>query len=453
MTLAVLAYVLLLEAGLILSTTCRGAGSIGGSDDARSRSGSDGQGGKGGAPGRPVWPAPRIGFPRGPGGGGSSKRETQSKKPVRKIITFKPGVSALEYNTILESVGGKLVKELPFVDSIVVEFPPEAAEGEELQQILSSDNVIAVEDDYEVQLLCFFRSSLNYDRQVVPWGVKRIGAPDAWQVGTGKGVKVGVVDTGVDTGHPDLKQNVKAAVDVTGSGSGMDYHGHGTHVAGTIAAVNNEIGVVGVAPEAEIYAVRAFDRYGRAQISTIVEGVRWCVENGMHVVNMSFGSKDESTALRMAIDKGLAKGMIFVAAAGNSGRDNSVVFPARHPGVVAVSAISENDRIASFSSRGPEVDVTAPGDKIVSTYKNGGYKSMSGTSMATPHVTGAVAVILSANPGITSRGVLAKLMEGAVRLPGLSRNEQGSGLVDVSRSVGASPEKKEAGAEDKAIPA
>lgn len=450
MTPAVLAYVLLLEAGLVLSAARRGVGSTGGADNARGRSGD--RGGKGETPGRPAWPPPWIGFPRGPIGG-PPKGGSQPKKPVRKIITFKPGVSALECNAILESIGGKIVKELPFVDSIVVEFPPEVAEGEGLQQILSSDNVLAVEDDFEVELLCFFRSPVSYTRQVVPWGVKRIGAPDAWQVGTGKGVKVGIVDTGVDTDHPDLRQNVKGAVDVTGSGNGMDFHGHGTHVAGIVAAVNNEIGVVGVAPEAEIYAVRAFDRYGRAQISTIVEGVRWCVENGMRVVNMSFGSKDESTALRMAIDKGLAKGMIFVAAAGNSGSDNSVVFPARHSGVVAVSAISENNRIASFSSKGPEVDITAPGDKIVSTYRKGGYKSMSGTSMAAPHVTGAVAVILSANPGITSRGALVKLMEGAVRLPGLSRNEQGSGLVNVSRSVGAGAQKKEVEPEEKTIPA
>lgn len=459
---AVLAYVLLLEAGLVASAGHRIKGATGDGEDARGGSGS--RGGESRLPGWGAWPRPwpwlrpgfpgLPGFPRGPYRGSRPRKGPPGRVPVRKIITFKPGTSALEYSTILESVGGKVVKEMPFVDSIVVDFPPEAAEGEGLQQILSSDNVLAVEDDFDVDLLCFFQSSPTYARQVVPWGVKRINAPNAWQVGTGKGVKIGIVDTGIDAKHPDLKQNVKGTVDVAGSGGdGTDLHGHGTHVAGTIAAVNNEIGVVGVAPEAEIYGVRAFDKYGRAQISNIVEGVRWCVENGMHVVNMSFGSKDESTSLRMAIDKGLARGIIFVAAAGNSGRDNSVVFPARHPGVVAVSAISQDDRVAGFSSRGPEVDVTAPGDKILSTYKGGRYKTLSGTSMAAPHATGTVAVILSANPGIKPRGALAKLMEGTVRLPGLSRNDQGSGLVDVARSVGAGPEKKEAVSEGKAVPA
>jgi hypothetical protein len=423
----VVAYILLLQVSLISAAGRMGPGpedskkSPRGRDSGKGDAGEKDKGkrGPGGPPRFPVWKSPQI------------------RKPVRKIITFKPGGAALEYSAMLEGVGGKVVKELPFVDSVVVELPPEFIEREGLQQILSYENVLAVEDDFEVDLLCFFKSSPNLTHQTVPWGVDRIKAPNAWQAGRGKGVKVGIVDTGVDVGHRDLKQNIKAAVDVTGSGGeGVDLHGHGSHVAGTIAALNNEIGVVGVAPEAEIHAVRSFDKYGRARISDIVAGVTWCVENDMQVVNMSFGSKDESTALKTAIEKGLSKGMIFVAAAGNDGRDNSVVFPARHPGVVAVSAISQDERIASFSSTGPEVDVTAPGDKILSTHKGGGYKALSGTSMATPHVTGTVAVILSANPGLTARGALAKLLEGTERLPELGRNQQGAGLVNTAQSVG-----------------
>lgn len=235
--------------------------------------------------------------------------------------------------------------------------------------------------------------------QVIPWGIDRIDAELSWNISTGYGVKVAVVDTGIDTKHPDLKANIKGGISfVTGSRGYKDDNGHGTHVAGTIAAIDNDIGVVGVAPDASLYGVKVLDRKGSGYMSDVIAGIDWSASNGMQVITMSLGASSGSASLQAAVNNAYNQGIVIVAAAGNNG--GSIGYPAAYESVIAVTATDNNNILAYFSSRGPEAELTAPGVSIYSTYKNGGYSTLSGTSMATPHVTGTVALLLTTPPGV-----------------------------------------------------
>lgn len=256
--------------------------------------------------------------------------------------------------------------------------------------------------------------------QQVPWGVDRIDAEYAHSAGyTGLGVKVAVLDTGIDYKHPDLDDNCYGGVNVINPRkSYKDDNGHGTHVAGIIAAEDNEIGVVGVAPDASLYGVKALDRNGSGWLSDIIAGLEWCVNNEMDIVNMSLGSNSDIQAFHDACDAASAK-VILVAAAGNDG--GAVDYPAAYNSVIAVSATNISDGLAYFSSYGSEIEIAAPGVNILSTYKRDGYETHSGTSMAAPHVAGTLA--LSANIFATADNL------------GLPANQQGAGLVDAEQAA------------------
>ncbi|MEW6105658.1 MAG: S8 family peptidase, partial [Bacillota bacterium] len=343
-------------------------------------------------------------------------------RPVRKIILFEPGVGPDRVRSIVEECGGKLRKSLPIINGAACVFPEEAT----AMSLLSRAGEVAwVEDDFVISIAgaCFFvpRPRPRPRKQTVPWGITRVRAPEAWGSATGRAVRVAVLDTGIDVSHPDLKANIEGGFDcINETTDVVDDNGHGTHVAGTIAALDNDFGVVGVAPEARLYAVKAFDSRGQGQVSDIVQGMEWCMTNRMQIINMSFGTPDSSKALTMAIDKAAQAGIVMVAAAGNDGRRDSVLYPARDPNVMAVTASTRDDRIASFSNSGPQVAVAAPGEDVYSTYRDGGYKSLTGTSMACPHVSGVVALLLSASPGLTTDDVREVVCGTATKLPGFS---------------------------------
>ncbi|WCN36913.1 S8 family peptidase [Aneurinibacillus uraniidurans] len=244
--------------------------------------------------------------------------------------------------------------------------------------------------------------------QVIPWGVKKIGAPKLWPETTGKGVKIAVIDTGIARTHPDLRGRVKGGVDLVG-GTIVDRKGnggHGTHVAGTIAAVNNRIGVVGVAPNASLYDVRAFNPDGEGELATIVQGIDWAITNKMDIINMSFGMTGDSPALHAAIKRASAAGICLIASAGNNGGE--LQFPARYPEVIAVGASTKQGELAAFSAHGYGLDVTAPGVDILSTWPRNTYKKLSGTSMAAAHISGMAALRLSESRKKGRRGRLNK---------------------------------------------
>ncbi|MFY0545273.1 S8 family peptidase [Brevibacillus sp. H7] len=228
----------------------------------------------------------------------------------------------------------------------------------------------------------------------VPWGVERVGAPNYWNQTQGQGIKVAVIDTGISSRHPDLRGQVKGRLVTANEGMGYaQMEGHGTHVAGTIAAVANKKGIVGVAPAVELYDIRAFGPDGTASIADIVEGINWAVENGMHIINMSFGTSENNYAMQNAIKQAARAGIIMVASAGNNG--GALEYPAAYKEVVAVGAIDKENKLASFSSRGRGMNVVAPGVGIKSTWTNGTYRVLDGTSMAAAHISGLYALMLA----------------------------------------------------------
>lgn len=232
--------------------------------------------------------------------------------------------------------------------------------------------------------------------QVIDWGVKMIQAPPAWKETKGEGVKVAILDTGVDYRHPDLAPNIKQGMNFTSPDSQnfMDGNGHGTHVAGIIAGCDNGMGVVGVAPMAELYPIKVLGDDGAGSFQTIVKGIEYAIQLGVDIISMSLGSEvDPGPQLHQAIQKAHRAGIVIVAASGNE--SSRCDWPARYDEVIAVGAIDRRKHKAYFSNTGPELDVTAPGVNILSTYLNGTYARLSGTSMATPVVSGAIALILS----------------------------------------------------------
>ncbi len=255
--------------------------------------------------------------------------------------------------------------------------------------------------------------------QVVPTGVNRIDAevsPTAKINGTDERVNidVAVIDTGVQKTHPDL--NVYRQVKFTREISLDDQNGHGTHVAGTIGALDNTVGVVGVAPGARIWSVKVLDRNGSGNMSDIIAGIDYVTANAtsIEVANMSLGCECTSTALNTAITKAVNAGVTVVVAAGNSAKNSATFSPANHPSVITVSAIADynglggggaaatcysdvDDTFANFSNFGSAVDIAAPGVCIKSTWKGSSYSTISGTSMASPHVAGAAALYVAKN--------------------------------------------------------
>jgi subtilisin len=202
-----------------------------------------------------------------------------------------------------------------------------------------------------------------------------------------------IIDTGIDLDHPDL--NVDAARSrsfISGQTSADDQNGHGTHVAGIIGAVNNTIGITGIASGATLVALRVLDNEGEGRLSGIIQAVNYVIQNGRagDVVNLSLGSEGISTTLERTILQAANAGILFAIAAGNDGKDVATYSPARvnHANVFTVSAMDQNNRFASFSNYGSSVDVCAYGVRIRSTYSEGRYASLSGTSMAAPHVAG-----------------------------------------------------------------
>ena len=232
--------------------------------------------------------------------------------------------------------------------------------------------------------------------QTIEWGINAVKAPNMWASYQGAGVKVAVIDTGIDLSHPDLKV-VGGKNYVRSAKSYNDDNGHGTHVAGIIGALNNNIGVVGVAPLVDLYAVKVLSSSGSGYLSDVVRGIDWSISNHMDVINMSLGANSGSATLEQALISAEQAGIITVAAAGNDGTD--VDFPGAYSSTIAVGAIDSLYNLAYFSSVGNEVDVVGPGVSVFSTYKGGTYKTLNGTSMATPHIAGLAALYKDKYPG------------------------------------------------------
>jgi subtilisin len=244
--------------------------------------------------------------------------------------------------------------------------------------------------------------SMLSNEQVVDWGITSIGAPYAWRYTKGAGIKVAIVDTGVAS-HPDLVPGPRWA---PGDWSHEPIQGHGSHCAGIVAAVDNGTGVVGVAPESLVYNAQVLGAEGGGTFDDIAAGIRWAVSQGVDIISMSLGTEmaPQGPGLQDAVNEAVAQGVVLVAAAGNNYRANcpdSMCWPAKCDGVIPVAAVDRNMAHAAFSSVGPDLvhGIAMPGVDIYSTWLNGGYATLSGTSMATPMLAGFIALMLAYHAG------------------------------------------------------
>jgi subtilisin family serine protease len=268
--------------------------------------------------------------------------------------------------------------------------------------------------------------------------MRMIGAPAAWSVSTGAGVTVAVLDTGVDATNPDLAGRVLPELDMLPDvTTNPDTNGHGTLVASLVAAGLNSYGIAGVAPSATILPVAALDPMGYGDIATVAEAIVAATNAGARVINMSLGGPDRSPVLDAACAYAHARGVLLVAAAGNSRTaGNRAQYPAASPYVLAVGSVDSNGVLSYFSNTGKYIDLVAPGEGIVGAAPGGGESVMDGTSAAAPHVSGALALAASANPSLSADDLIDSVLGSAVRAQGAKPDHRtGYGLLRADLAV------------------
>ncbi|WP_238457381.1 S8 family peptidase [Alkalihalophilus pseudofirmus] len=335
----------------------------------------------------------------------------------RYMVTFEGAIDT----ELIEDAGGEVHETIELIQAASATLPKENVSG-----LLAHEEVAAIEIDQEVEIT-----------SVYDWGTNTIQAPAAWANGiAGDGVRVAVIDTGVDFNHNDLTV-IDSVSFVQEEETANDENGHGTHVAGIIAANGT---LLGTAPNSELYVVKALDKNGTGFHSNVVKGIEWALERDIDVINLSIGGNHPSRTLEQAIQKAYENGVLLVAAGGNngtaSGSEPTVEYPAKYEQVIAVAATDANDNRASFSATGPEIEVSAPGVGVISTYLNGGHARMSGTSMAAPHVSGHLALLKQAYPNATNGELRSLLHEQTVSLSGEERSTfYGYGRIQVSSDL------------------
>ncbi|MCX7992782.1 MAG: S8 family serine peptidase [Fimbriimonadales bacterium] len=341
--------------------------------------------------------------------------------PGELIVGLEPGVNALPM-LVMEMVGG-VAAQIPAIDAYLVKLAPEISMPSAGEFLRAIPGVRYVEPNYKV----FAFATPNDPSFGQQYGLNRIQAHLAWDLWLPqRTVYIAIIDSGIDYNHPDLANKIRRhsngaiygydAFNVLGwSQDFMDYAGHGTHCAGIAAAeINNGIGVAGVAAwnpavanshsYVQLMPVKVLDEETSGTVSTIANGISWAASNGAHILSMSLGTLDFSTAISDAVNYAASMGCVLVAAAGNFA-SSAPAYPAHHSQCIAVAATDANDQLTSWSQYGHWIDIAAPGQAILSTLPGGGYESWSGTSMACPYVSGAAAILWSYNPYLTSQQV------------------------------------------------
>lgn len=344
-------------------------------------------------------------------GNTSVRLETLAAKVdfARKVVSVTDPSHITALKQTLESIGGTLVSQAGSTAVIVL---PKDNLAKHEQDVAKSAGVSTVETDYPVAVLA----------DSIDWGVNRVYAPRVWDRTTGANVKVAVLDTGIDATHPDLAGTVDNSFDfVKDTAGGTDIYGHGTHVAGVIAAAKNDTGIIGESYEARLLSAKVLADDGTGYVSDIVEGLTWAQQQGARVINLSLGTTYDSRLLREAITNAVNAGIVVVAAAGNT-NGGAMTYPAAYSSVISVGATDKSDRLASFSAIG--ATVVAPGVTITSTLPGSRYAAWSGTSMAAPHVAAAAALLIA--EGATN--IRTTLTESATSVNGLK-------LIDLQTAV------------------
>lgn len=344
----------------------------------------------------------------------------------------------VELNKIIEEFDGTVVHSIEQLNSYKIRLGQLINNSlvttmDSIQEIAKVDYVEPV---YVYQLTTTLSDSEYYTRQWGPMSIHLDAALDLSQ-NKGYGVTIAILDTGVDYTHPEFDNRILPGYNAMNKQSGnyeitMDDDGHGTHVAGIAAANINSGMMAGIAPESKILPVKVFES-GEQQTenSYIADGIGWAVDNGAQVINLSLGGEGYSQILQDAVNYALSKDVVIVATMGNSGSNESR-YPAACSGVIAVGAVNGRKEIANFSTKGRHISVSAPGVDIFSSVSDGYYANYNGTSMAAPHVTGAVALLLSEHPTLRPVEVRTRLENSAVDLgPSGFDEEYGHGMIDL----------------------
>ena len=233
-------------------------------------------------------------------------------------------------------------------------------------------------------------------REKVDWGVSQFRVPEAWQVTKGESVVVAVIDTGCQLDHIDLKGNILDGFNFVDPSQPPEDDGcHGTHVCGTIAAEQNDLGIVGVAPLAKVRPVKVLDGCGDGRVEDVVAGIRWAIKQKVDLISLSLGTRKPMASLRWAIKVADRAGIPVFVAAGNMGRSEHLLYPANYPETIAIGAIDKDMQRADFGNTGDNLDFLAPGVDILSTVPTNWWAVLSGSSMAQPFVCGLAALLLS----------------------------------------------------------
>jgi subtilisin len=429
----------------------------------------------------------------------------------RKIVIFQDGTSVQVQQQVVERSGSRVLHLLSLINGVAIELPTENA-AQALVALQSDPTVVGIFDDPANSgqdgggdNVIVITPADPPTQEFYPWGLDTIHIPDVHQEDPGlkgSGVIVATLDTGIDMNHPDLSKNIKGGYNAMAGQDSWNYrddNGHGTHMAGIIAARMNRLGVVGAAYQAQIVAVKVLDQDGNGRLSDLINGLGWISTNKIRVVNMSLGFSEDSPLLKQAIQRLYKAGVIMVASAGNGGTtcaqdgggddgggddgggddgggddgggddgggddgggdgiaqdgggddgggdagcqtsQKAVHYPARYPWVISVAATNGDDKVTGYSQSG-KVDVAAPGGsqsgpRIFSTNKGGGYGWGSGTSQAAAHVTGALVLVLQEHPKMSYEEAMTLLQEAARDL-GEPVERQGAGLIDVEAMIKA----------------
>jgi thermitase len=359
------------------------------------------------------------------------------------LVTYEPGASRQRLDEVVQKSEARVEEEISASGTQLFSFPAVKSEqraGAREEKLRRAKKALQKQPgvehvDYNYLRLPYYEADDPRFQSGKQWALTRIDAPDAWNRTLGNGVRVAVVDTGIDGDHPDLESKIAAQKDLVDNDNVAqdDAEGHGTHVAGTVgAATDNGKGVAAACPGCKLLVARS----GDSEVffdSDVVQGIYWSVENRARAINLSLGAPGESRILKHAVDYAWEHGVVVVAAAGNSNR-STPEYPAAYGHVISVSATDKSNGKARFSNYGTTVDVAAPGVEILSTVPGGGYGRKMGTSMASPHVA-AVAGLLAAQDR-SAPEIRRRIQRTATDLgAGGKDNEFGWGLINADRAV------------------
>ncbi|MFT8322552.1 MAG: S8 family serine peptidase [Bacillus sp. (in: firmicutes)] len=345
------------------------------------------------------------------------------------IIKFKTGMTEDERLSLLSSAH---LKEQSFYKGLsLVKVSPQQTLKKVADQLLKKDTIEFVEPNYQVKSAYIPKDSA-YKKQ---WYLNKVNSEKAWDTTSGSPkITVAVIDGGMQTDHPEFKGRIVSPYNAVTDSKTITADSHGTHVAGIIAAANDNKGTVGIAPKVQIMPIDIFTKDGADSYDESV-GIMYAVDHGANIINMSYNSLDYTYVEEYAIDYATEKGVVLVAAAGNEG-NTSANYPAAYNSVISVTATDEKDRLTSYSNYGASVDISAPGDAIYSTVPTNSYQSMSGTSMAAPVVSGVAALILSKNPLLTPEEVKQLLVSTSKDLGVKGWDERfGYGRIDAEKAL------------------